>query len=123
MSETIYITTEHDQKSASTLAQQNGGGVAVSCPVFIDKCGNLSTTKSDSTIEETQGLKLVEWHSDNDFIGSETEKTFSANGILVSPNIHVISGSFDGDIEILNKNANLDIWFIDEKSIQFYPKK
>lgn len=123
MTETLIITTKQSQNNASTLAQRYGGAVAIPCPVFINQNGSLSTTKSDSTIDETQGLKLAEWHSDNNYSGSEIERTFSTSGIMVNPYTYVIGGSFDGDVEILNKNTNLNIWLVDQNGVKFYPKK
>jgi len=107
MSETICITNKEYHDVASTLAQQCGGVFVVSCTVFINQDGGLSLTKGTSTIDETQGLTLLEWYCNNDYVGSEVEKTFSTSGIMVMPDTYVISGNVYNGVNILNRNTNI----------------
>src|SRR3989344_2434930 len=102
----IVFTTAENQSSASAFTQQYGGTVAVSHPVFINSGGFLSMTKSDTTVNETQGIKLTEWYCDGDYAGSEIEKTLSKIATMVEPDVYVISGNSSKDAEILNKIPN-----------------
>lgn len=123
MSENIFITTKQEHGSASTLAQQYGGAVAVSCLIFITQNGGLYVAKSELTMTETHGLKITEWKGDGDYIGSEVEKTFSTSGIMIKPGTYVISGSLYNDVNTLNKNTNLNVFVVDENGIKILSKK
>lgn len=136
MEQNIFLTTSQYQNNASTFAQQYGGVVAVSYTVFVSQDGNLSTTNSNSTIHEIWGLKIVEWHQNNEDYYVVVENIFSRVGVMILPDIFLISSSGDSLLnfndeysalrnyaETLNKNSDVNVYVIGSEEItNCYPK-